>query len=171
MGRDAFGMPAENAAIQSGVPPSAWTYSNIEAMKSQLKALGFSVDWSREIKTCTPDYYRWEQWLFTKLYQKGMVYRKNGVVNWDPVDQTVLTNEQVIDGRGWRSGALVERREVPMYYLKITDYADELLADLDKLTGWPEQVRTMQKNWIGKSRKVPKSVFCMIWRQLVKRVA
>ena len=144
-------MPAENAAIQSGIPPSAWTYSNIEAMKNQLKALGFSVDWSREIKTCTPDYYRWEQWLFAKLYQKGIVYRKNGVVNWDPVDQTVLANEQVIDGRGWRSGAVVERREIPMYYLKITDYADELLADLDKLTGWPEQVRTMQKNWIGKS--------------------
>ena len=151
MGWDAFGMPAENAAIQSGIAPSTWTYSNIEAMKSQLKQLGFAFDWSREIKTCSPDYYRWEQWLFTKLFQKGIVYRKNGTVNWDPVDQTVLANEQVIDGRGWRSGAIVERREIPMYYLKITDYADELLADLDKLPGWPEQVKTMQKNWIGKS--------------------
>ena len=152
MGWDAFGMPAENAAMQNNVAPAAWTYENIAYMKKQLKSLGFAFDWEREIATCTPEYYRWEQWLFTKLYQKGVVYRKNGNVNWDPVDQTVLANEQVIDGRGWRSGALIEKREIPMYYFKITDYAEELLSDLDKLEHWPEHVKTMQRNWIGKSR-------------------
>ena len=145
-------MPAENAAMQNNVAPAAWTYENIAYMKKQLKSLGFAFDWEREIATCTPEYYRWEQWLFIKLYQKGIVYRKNGNVNWDPVDQTVLANEQVIDGRGWRSGALIEKREIPMYYFKITDYAEELLSDLDKLEHWPEQVKTMQRNWIGKSR-------------------
>ena len=152
MGWDAFGMPAENAAMNHQVAPAAWTYSNIDYMKTQLKALGFAIDWSREIATCKPDYYRWEQWLFTRLFEKGLIYRKNGTVNWDPVDQTVLANEQVIDGRGWRSGALVEKREIPMYYFRITDYAEELLRDLDTLDGWPERVKTMQRNWIGKSR-------------------
>ena len=151
MGWDAFGMPAENAAIQNNVPPAQWTYANIEYMKGQLKRLGFAIDWERELATCKPDYYRWEQWLFTRLYEKGLIYKRLGTVNWDPEDQTVLANEQVIDGRGWRSGALIEKREIPMYYMKITAYADELLADLDKLGGWPEQVKTMQKNWIGKS--------------------
>ena len=152
MGWDAFGMPAENAAMNHQVAPAAWTYSNIDYMKTQLKALGFAIDWSREIATCKPDYYRWEQWLFTRLFEKGLIYRKNGTVNWDPVDQTVLANEQVIDGRGWRSGALVEKRDIPMYYFRITDYAEELLRDLDTLDGWPERVKTMQRNWIGKSR-------------------
>ena len=151
MGWDAFGMPAENAAMQNNVPPAAWTYQNIEYMKKQLKSLGFAIDWQRELATCTPQYYRWEQWLFTRLFEKGLIYKKLGTVNWDPVDQTVLANEQVIDGRGWRSGALVEKREIPMYYMKITAYAEELLAELDNLPGWPEQVRLMQKNWIGKS--------------------
>ncbi|THG75649.1 leucine--tRNA ligase [Pseudomonas sp. A-1] len=151
MGWDAFGMPAENAAMQNQVAPAAWTYANIDYMKTQLKSLGLAVDWSREVTTCKPDYYRWEQWLFTRLFEKGVIYRKNGTVNWDPVDQTVLANEQVIDGRGWRSGALIEKREIPMYYFRITAYAEELLADLDKLDGWPEQVKTMQRNWIGKS--------------------
>ncbi len=151
MGWDAFGLPAENAAMKHNVAPAAWTYANIEDMKNQLKQLGFALDWEREIATCKPDYYRWEQWLFTRLFKKGVIYRKNGVVNWDPVDNTVLANEQVVDGRGWRSGALVEKREIPMYYFGITQYADELLADLDTLTGWPEQVKTMQRNWIGKS--------------------
>ena len=154
MGWDAFGMPAENAAIQNNVPPAKWTYANIEYMKGQLNRLGFAIDWSRELATCKPDYYRWEQWLFTRLYEKGLIYKRFGTVNWDPIDQTVLANEQVIDGRGWRSGALVEKREIPMYYMKITAYAEELLADLDKLSGWPEQVRLMQKNWIGKSEGV-----------------
>ena len=152
MGWDAFGMPAENAAMNHQVAPAAWTYSNIDYMKNQLKALGFAIDWSREIATCKPDYYRWEQWLFIRLFEKGLIYRKNGTVNWDPVDQTVLANEQVIDGRGWRSGALVEKRDIPMYYFRITDYAEELLRDLDTLDGWPERVKTMQRNWIGKSR-------------------
>ncbi|MDR1164195.1 MAG: leucine--tRNA ligase [Candidatus Accumulibacter sp.] len=151
MGWDAFGMPAENAAIQNGVPPAKWTYANIDAMKAQLKRLGFAIDWEREFATCEPDYYRWEQWLFTRLFERGIVYKRLGTVNWDPVDQTVLANEQVIDGCGWRSGAPVEKREIPMYYMKITAYADELLDDLKKLDGWPEQVRLMQKNWIGKS--------------------
>src|SRR5690554_6227147 len=154
MGWDAFGMPAENAAIQNNVPPAKWTYANIEYMKAQLKRLGFAIDWSREIATCTPEYYRWEQWLFKRLYEKGLIYKRLGTVNWDPVDETVLANEQVIDGRGWRSGALVEKREIPMYYMKITAYADELLASLDDLPDWPEQVRTMQKNWIGRSEGV-----------------
>ena len=151
MGWDAFGMPAENAAMKNQVAPAKWTYENIAYMKTQLKSLGLAIDWSREVTTCKPDYYRWEQWLFTRLFEKGVIYRKNGTVNWDPVDQTVLANEQVIDGRGWRSGALVEKREIPMYYFRITAYAEELLADLDKLDGWPEQVKTMQRNWIGKS--------------------
>ncbi|WP_346798540.1 leucine--tRNA ligase [Halomonas sp. Bachu 37] len=153
MGWDAFGMPAENAAIQNQVPPGEWTYQNIDYMRTQLKALGFAYDWSREFATCDSDYYRWEQWFFTKLVEKGLVYKKMSTVNWDPVDQTVLANEQVIEGRGWRSGALVERKEIPLWFLKITDYADELLADLDKVE-WPEQVKTMQRNWIGKSRGV-----------------
>jgi len=152
MGWDAFGMPAENAAMKNNVAPAKWTYENIAYMKTQLRSLGLGVDWSREITTCKPDYYRWEQWLFTRLFEKGVIYRKNGTVNWDPVDQTVLANEQVIDGRGWRSGALIEKREIPMYYFKITAYAEELLEGLDELPGWPEQVKTMQRNWIGKSR-------------------
>ncbi|MBP7580060.1 MAG: leucine--tRNA ligase [Vogesella sp.] len=151
MGWDAFGLPAENAAMKNGGAPAAWTYANIEYMKKQLDSLGFALDWERELATCKPDYYRWEQWLFTRLFEKGIIYKKNGVVNWDPVDQTVLANEQVVDGRGWRSGALVEKREIPMYYFAITKYADELLNDLDKLDGWPDQVKTMQRNWIGKS--------------------
>ncbi|MGI4841631.1 MAG: leucine--tRNA ligase, partial [Janthinobacterium lividum] len=152
MGWDAFGMPAENAAMKNNVAPAKWTYENIAYMKTQLRSLGLAVDWSREVTTCKPDYYRWEQWLFTRLFEKGVIYRKNGTVNWDPVDQTVLANEQVIDGRGWRSGAVIEKREIPMYYFKITAYADELLSSLDDLPGWPEQVKTMQRNWIGKSK-------------------
>ncbi|SHE87619.1 leucyl-tRNA synthetase [Modicisalibacter ilicicola DSM 19980] len=153
MGWDAFGMPAENAAIKNRVPPGDWTYQNIDYMRQQLKALGFAYDWSREFATCDVSYYRWEQWFFAKLVDKGLVYKKMATVNWDPVDNTVLANEQVIDGRGWRSGAPVERKEIPLWFLKITDYADELLADLDKVD-WPEQVKTMQRNWIGKSRGV-----------------
>ena len=151
MGWDAFGMPAENAAMKNGVAPARWTYANIDEMRTQFKRLGFAIDWSREVTTCRPEYYRWEQWLFARLFKKGVIYKKNGVVNWDPIDQTVLANEQVIDGRGWRSGAVVEKREIPMYYFKITAYADELLADLDQLD-WPPQVATMQRNWIGKSQ-------------------
>ncbi|MES3040112.1 MAG: leucine--tRNA ligase [Pseudomonadota bacterium] len=151
MGWDAFGLPAENAAMKNQVAPAAWTYANIDYMKTQLKSLGLAIDWSREVTTCKPDYYRWEQWLFTRLFRKGVIYKKSGNVNWDPVDQTVLANEQVIDGRGWRSGALVEKREIPMYYFGITQYAEQLLGDLDQLDGWPEQVKTMQRNWIGKS--------------------
>ena len=151
MGWDAFGLPAENAALKHGVPPARWTRENIAQMKAQLQQLGLAYDWDREIATCDPSYYRWEQWLFTRLFKKGVIYKKSGVVNWDPVDQTVLANEQVIDGRGWRSGALVEKREIPMYYFAITRYAEELLGDLDQLEGWPEQVRAMQRNWIGKS--------------------
>lgn len=151
MGWDAFGLPAENAAMQNSVPPAKWTYDNIDYMRGQLKSLGFAIDWSRELATCQPDYYKWNQWLFLRMLEKGIAYLKTGAVNWDPVDQTVLANEQVIDGRGWRTGALVEKREIPMYYLKITDYAEQLLSDLDQLDGWPEQVRTMQANWIGKS--------------------
>jgi len=150
MGWDAFGLPAENAAIQNQVPPAKWTYENIDYMRNQLKRLGFGYDWERELATCDPEYYRWEQWFFTRLFEQGVVYKKTAVVNWDPVDQTVLANEQVIDGKGWRSGAPVERREIPQWFLKITDYAEELLADLDKLDGWPDQVRTMQRNWIGR---------------------
>ena len=154
MGWDAFGLPAENAAIQKKVAPAAWTKSNIAEMRRQLQRLGFAYDWDRELATCTPEYYRWEQWFFTRLYEKGLVYKKMATVNWDPVDQTVLANEQVIDGRGWRSGAEVERREIPQWFIRITDYAEELLDNLDKLEGWPEPVRLMQRNWIGKSRGV-----------------
>lgn len=153
MGWDAFGMPAENAAIKNQLPPAAWTYDNIDHMRGQLKRLGFGYDWGRELATCTPDYYRWEQWLFTRMVEKGLAYRKKARVNWDPVDQTVLANEQVIDGRGWRSGALVEQREIDQWFIRITDYADELLDDLDSVD-WPEQVKTMQKNWIGRSQGV-----------------
>jgi leucyl-tRNA synthetase len=151
MGWDAFGLPAENAAIANKTAPAKWTYENIEHMKTQLKQLGLGVDWAREIATCKPEYYKWEQWLFTELFNKGLIYKKTATVNWDPVDGTVLANEQVIDGRGWRSGALVEKRDIPQYFMKITAYAEELLNDLDKLDGWPEQVKTMQRNWIGKS--------------------
>ena len=154
MGWDAFGMPAENAAIQRGIPPAKWTYSNIEDMRGQLQRLGYAYDWTREVTTCRPEYYRWEQWLFTKMFAKGLVYRKNSIVNWDPVDQTVLANEQVIDGRGWRSDALVERREIPQWFMKITEYADELLDELDRMPGWPDSVKTMQRNWIGRPEGV-----------------
>ena len=151
MGWDAFGLPAENAAIKHNIPPAKWTRDNIDYMRSQMQRLGFGMDWSREFATCDSDYYHWEQWLFLRLYEKGMVYRKNAVVNWDPEDQTVLANEQVVDGRGWRSGALVERREMAQWFLKITDYAKELLDELDDMPGWPESVKSMQRNWIGRS--------------------
>ena len=151
MGWDAFGLPAENAAMANGVPPAKWTRDNIKHMRSQLQQLGFAIDWERELATCDPSYYRWNQWFFLRLLERGIAYKKTGTVNWDPVDQTVLANEQVIDGKGWRTGAPVEKREIPMYYLRITDYADELLESLDTLDGWPERVRTMQANWIGKS--------------------
>ena len=151
MGWDAFGLPAENAAMQNNVAPAAWTYANADYMRKQLKALGFAIDWDREFATCRPEYYEWEQWLFTRLFKKGLIYKKTAPVNWDPVDNTVLANEQVIDGRGWRSGALVEKRDIPMYFMRITAYAEELLSELDNLPGWPEQVKTMQRNWIGKS--------------------
>jgi len=154
MGWDAFGLPAENAAIKNQVPPAQWTYENIDYMRNQLRQLGFGYDWERELATCDPEYYRWEQWFFTRLFEQDVVYKKTAVVNWDPVDQTVLANEQVIDGKGWRSGAPVERREIPQWFLKITDYAEELLAGLDTLEGWPEQVRTMQRNWIGRSEGI-----------------
>ena len=151
MGWDAFGLPAENAAIKNRTAPARWTYANIEHMRSQLQSLGYAIDWSREFATCRPDYYRWEQLMFTRLMKQGMAYRKDSVVNWDPVDQTVLANEQVVDGRGWRSGALVEKREIPQWFLRITDYAQELLDGLDTLPGWPDAVKTMQRNWIGRS--------------------
>ena len=151
MGWDAFGLPAENAAIKHNIPPAKWTRDNIDYMRTQMQRLGFGMDWSREFATCDSDYYRWEQWLFLRLYEKGMVYRKNAVVNWDPEDQTVLANEQVVDGRGWRSGAVVERREMAQWFLKITDYARELLDELDDMPGWPESVKSMQRNWIGRS--------------------
>ena len=154
MGWDAFGLPAENAAIKNRKPPAEWTYANIDDMKNQLQQLGFGYDWDRELATCDPDYYQWEQWLFTRLMEKGMAYKKKATVNWDPVDQTVLANEQVIDGRGWRSGALVEKRDIEQWFLKITDYAQQLLDDLDKLPDWPERVVTMQRNWIGRSEGV-----------------
>jgi len=155
MGWDAFGLPAENAALKNGVPPAQWTYDNIAYMKKQMQAMGLAIDWSREVTTCDPDYYKWNQWLFLKMLEKGIAYRKTQVVNWDPVDQTVLANEQVIDGKGWRTGATVEKREIPGYYLKITDYAEELLGSVqDKLPGWPERVKLMQENWIGKSEGV-----------------
>ena len=152
MGWDGFGLPAENAAIANQTPPAAWTFANIDNMRAQLKLLGLSIDWSREFATCSPEYYQWEQWLFLQLYKKGLVYKKLSTVNWDPIDNTVLANEQVIDGKGWRSGAAVEKRDIPMYYFNITDYADELLDDLDQLEGhWPSEVLTMQRNWIGRS--------------------
>jgi leucyl-tRNA synthetase len=154
MGWDAFGLPAENAAMKAGKAPAAWTYENIAYMKEQCKAMGWAIDWSRELATCDPAYYKWNQWFFLKMLEKGIAYKKTGMVNWDPVDQTVLANEQVIDGRGWRTGAPVEKREIPTYYLRITDYADELLEYLDKMPGWPERVKTMQANWIGKSEGV-----------------
>ena len=151
MGWDAFGLPAENAAIKNRTAPAKWTYANIEHMRTQLQAMGYAIDWTREVTTCRPDYYRWEQLMFTRLFRQGIVYRKNSVVNWDPVDQTVLANEQVVDGRGWRSGAIVEKREIPQWFLKITDYAQQLLDGLDTLDGWPDAVKTMQRNWIGRS--------------------
>jgi len=155
MGWDAFGLPAENAALKNGVPPAKWTHDNIAYMKQQMQALGLAIDWSREVTTCAPDYYKWNQWLFLKMLEKGIAYRKTQVVNWDPVDQTVLANEQVIDGKGWRTGAAVEKREIPGYYLKITDYAEELLNSVSgQLPGWPERVKLMQENWIGKSEGV-----------------
>ena len=151
MGWDAFGLPAENAAIKNKTAPAAWTYANIDHMRGQLKALGYAIDWTREFATCSPDYYVHEQRMFVRLMKKGLAYRKNAVVNWDPVDQTVLANEQVVDGRGWRSGAVVEKREIPQWFLRITDYAQELLDGLDTLDGWPDSVKTMQRNWIGRS--------------------
>jgi len=156
MGWDAFGLPAENAALKNGVPPAQWTFENIAYMKQQMQAMGLAIDWSREVATCTPEYYKWNQWLFLKMLEKGIAYRKTQIVNWDPVDMTVLANEQVIDGKGWRTGAVVEKREIPGYYLKITDYAEELLANVtgDKMPGWPERVKLMQENWIGKSEGV-----------------
>src|SRR5512137_578012 len=152
MGWDAFGLPAENAAMKNGVAPAKWTYENVAYMKKQMQAMGLAIDWSREVAACDPAYYKWNQWLFLRMLEKGIAYRKTQVVNWDPVDQTVLANEQVIDGRGWRTGAVVEKREIPGYYLRITDYAEELLASLDRMPGWPERVKTMQANWIGKSQ-------------------
>jgi len=152
MGWDAFGLPAENAAIKNNIPPANWTYNNISEMKSELQRLGFAIDWSRELATCRPDYYKHEQWLFTQLFKKNLAYKKQSIVNWDPVDQTVLANEQVVDGRGWRSGAVVEKKSISQWFLKITDYAEELLSELDHLSGWPEAVKTMQRNWIGKSK-------------------
>ena len=154
VGFDAFGLPAENAAIKSGVQPRDWTMRNIDKMRRQLRTMGAAWDWDAEVITCNPDYYRWNQWFFLRMLERGIAYKKTGVVNWDPVDQTVLANEQVIEGRGWRTGALVEKREIPMYFLRITAYAEELLAALDKLPGWPEQVKLMQKNWIGRSEGV-----------------
>ena len=154
MGWDGFGLPAENAAMQNRLPPAKWTYANISEMKQQMQTLGFAIDWDREFATCQPEYYKWNQWMFLRMLERGVAYKKTQVVNWDPVDQTVLANEQVIDGRGWRTGALVEKREIPGYYLGITRYADELLADLDKLPDWPERVKIMQANWIGKSHGV-----------------
>src|SRR5204863_5359175 len=154
MGWDAFGLPAENAAMKVREAPAKWTRDNIAYMKEQCLPMGWAIDWSREIATCDPAYYKWNQWFFLKMLEKDIAYKKTGVVNWDPADQTVLANEQVIEGRGWRTGALVEKREIPMYFLRITAYAEELLAALDQLPGWPEQVKLMQKNWIGKSEGV-----------------
>ncbi len=160
IGWDAFGLPAENAAIQNAIHPSTWTRANIEQMKQQLMRLGFSYDWSREIATCDVEYYRWEQWLFTRLHREGLAYKRTSVVNWDPVDQTVLANEQVIDGRGWRSGAVVEKKEIPQWFLRVSDYSEELLGELERMTGWPDAVKTMQKNWIGRSEGV-EAEFCV----------
>ena len=153
MGWDAFGLPAENAAMANKVPPARWTRENIAYMKEQCRAMGWAIDWTREVATCDPSYYRWNQWFFLRLWEKGVIYKKSGIVNWDPVDMTVLANEQVIDGRGWRTGAQVEKREIPMWYMRITEYADELLDALDGL-GWPEQVKQMQRNWIGRSEGI-----------------
>ncbi|MGE0386138.1 MAG: leucine--tRNA ligase [Gammaproteobacteria bacterium] len=169
MGWDAFGLPAENAAIQNKVPPARWTYENVDYMRRQLQRLGYAYDWDRELATCRPEYYRWEQWLFTRLYRKGLAYKKLAEVNWDPVDQTVLANEQVIDGRGWRSGVPVERREIPQWFFRITAYADELLADIDRLEGWPDAVRTQQRNWIGRSEGVEVD-FALAGREGVLRI-
>src|ERR1700684_774395 len=154
MGWDAFGLRAENAAIENRVPPAKWTLDNIAHMKAQLKSLGYGLDWKRELTTCRPEYYRWNQWLFLRMLEKGIAYQKTGVVNWDPVDRTVLANEQVIDGKGWRTGAIIEKREIPMYYLKITAYAEDLLDELNRMPDWPERVRVMQANWIGRSEGV-----------------
>ena len=151
MGWDAFGLPAENAAIQKKVAPADWTKSNIAEMRRQLKRLGFAYDWDRELTTCSPEYYRWEQWFFTRLHDKGLVYKKMSTVNWDPVDQTVLANEQVIDGKGWRSGSIVERRKLNQWFFNITKFSSDLLNGLSDLNGWPNKVKVMQKNWIGKS--------------------
>jgi leucyl-tRNA synthetase len=160
MGWDAFGLAGRKRGHGQRRAAGQWTRDNIAHMRTQLKALGFAIDWERELATCDPDYYRWNQWFFLKLLERGIAYKKTGLVNWDPVDQTVLANEQVIDGRGWRTGALVEKREIPMYYLRITDYADELLESLDQLDGWPERVRTMQANWIGRSEGAEISFAC-----------
>src|SRR6202050_4669293 len=154
MGWDAFGLPAENAAIANAVPPALWTRDNIAYMRAQLRSLGFAIDWKRELATCDPSYYRWNQWLFLRMLERGIAYKKTGIVNWDPADQTVLANEQVIDGRGWRTGAPIEKREIPMYYLRITAYAEELLGARQQIPGWPERVRVMQANWIGRSEGV-----------------
>ncbi|MCO6523988.1 MAG: class I tRNA ligase family protein [Candidatus Schmidhempelia sp.] len=154
IGWDAFGLPAEGAAVKNKTAPAKWTYENIAYMKKQLQLLGFGYDWDREVTTCKPDYYRWEQWFFTKLYEKGLVYKKTSAVNWCPTDQTVLANEQVIDGCCWRCDSPVERKEIPQWFIKITAYADQLLNDLDQLEGWPDQVKTMQRNWIGRSEGI-----------------
>ena len=154
MGWDAFGLPAENAAIKRKLSPAEWTRKNINKMRKQFQQLGYAYDWKREFATCDPSYYRWEQWLFIQLYKKGLVYKKNAIVNWDPIDKTVLANEQVVDGKGWRSGAVIECREIPQWFFKITAYADELLNELDNLEEWPEQVRQMQRNWIGRSEGI-----------------
>ncbi|MEJ2399038.1 MAG: class I tRNA ligase family protein, partial [Gammaproteobacteria bacterium] len=154
MGWDAFGLPAENAAMKNNVPPAKWTRENIDYMRGQLQRLGLGYDWDRELATCDPEYYRWEQWLFTRLFKKGLVYKKTSPVNWCPNDMTVLANEQVVDGKCWRCDTVVERKDIPQWFMKITDYAGELLADLDQLDGWPEQVKTMQRNWIGRSEGV-----------------
>ncbi len=154
MGWDAFGLPAENAAMENKVPPAKWTYGNIDYMRQQLQRLGYAYDWTRELATCHRNYYRWEQWFFTRLFKKGLAYKKEAEVNWDPVDQTVLANEQVVEGRGWRSGALVERRSIPQWFIKISAFSQELLDDLQFLKGWPEKVKTMQTNWIGRSEGI-----------------
>ncbi|MCB1595488.1 MAG: class I tRNA ligase family protein, partial [Xanthomonadales bacterium] len=154
MGFDAFGLPAENAAIKNKTAPAKWTYANMDYMADQFEQMGLAYDWSRRLATCDPKYYKWEQLIFTKLMEKGLVYRKDSTVNWDPVDQTVLANEQVIDGRGWRSGAIVEKKTIPQWFMKITHYAEELLSEIDNLEGWPDSVKTMQRNWIGKSKGI-----------------
>ena len=161
MGWDAFGLPAENAAIQNKTAPAEWTYQNINHMRGQLKELGLAVDWEREIATCSVEYYKWEQWLFLQLFKKNMIYKKTSIVNWDPIDQTVLANEQVVDGKGWRSGAEVERKEIPQYFMRITKYAEDLLDGLNELDDWPEQVKTMQKIGLAKVKAVRLSLNCL----------